>query len=117
MSSYCVVFITVPDANLGDRIAKHLVEEKLAACVNQLPGIKSRYRWEGKVETAEEILLIVKTRSGLLPEVTQYVKSVHPYSVPEVIALPITEGYAPYLNWIGANTLFSSSQEPQNRPR
>lgn len=115
MSPYAVVLITVPDAKTGDRISSELVERRLAACVNQVPGLKSRYWWEGKVETAEEILLIAKTRGNLLPELTQAVKSLHPYSVPEIVALPIADGFAPYLHWIGANTPFNPPPERQPR--
>lgn len=111
------MLITVPDAKTGEKISAQVLEAKLAACVNQVPGIKSRYWWEGKIETAEEALLVIKTRSSLVAELCQSVKSVHPYSVPEIIALPIVEGHTPYLNWIGANTRFSSSPEQDRSPR
>lgn len=107
MTPYSVVFVTVPDAKTADRISQELVERRLAACVNRLSGIQSRYRWEGNIETAEELLLIAKTRTSLVSELAQAVKGLHPYSVPEIVALPIAEGHAPYLNWIGANTLFA----------
>ncbi len=115
MTQYSVVFVTVPDAKTADRISQALVEQKLAACVNRLPGIQSRYRWEGKIETAEEFLLIVKTRTSLTAEVAQAVRGLHPYSVPEIIALPIADGYAPYLTWIGASTLFTPGEAPPTR--
>lgn len=109
MSHYSVVLITVPDAKTAERISTALVERRLAACVNQLPGLKSRYWWEGKIETAEELLLLAKTRNSLLPELVTVARSLHPHSVPEIIALPIVDGFPPYLNWIGANT-------PTNNP-
>lgn len=117
MSTYSVVLITVPDAKTAEKVSTQLLEAKLAACVNQVPGVKSRYWWEGKIETADEALLVVKTRSNLVGELSLLVKSIHPYSVPEIIALPIAEGHAPYLNWIGANTRFSSSPEQPKNPR
>ncbi|MBI5201841.1 MAG: divalent-cation tolerance protein CutA [Elusimicrobia bacterium] len=110
MTPYSVVLVTVPDAKTADRISQELVERKLAACVNRVSGLQSRYRWEGKIETAQELLLIAKTRTALIPEFSLAVKSLHPHSVPEIIALPIGDGYAPYLNWIGANTQFASGE-------
>lgn len=108
MTPYCVVLITAPDAEAADKLSSRLVESKLAACVNQLNGLKSRYWWEGKVETAKESLLIVKTRGALVSELIQLVKTIHPYSVPEIIALPIADGHASYLDWLGANTRFAT---------
>ena len=77
---------------------------KKAACVNIIPGVRSLFWWEGKVEEADEHLLIVKTRAALFPEVTRIVKSLHSYDVPEIIALPITDGNQDYLDWLGRET-------------
>ena len=96
---YCVVFITTP-VGKGEEIANFIVEEKLGACVNRVENISSVYWWQGKVEKDKEELLIVKTTFGKLKELTKRVKEVHPYSVPEIIALPIAEGNEDYLNWI-----------------
>jgi len=101
---YCVVLITVPDAESGKRIAETLVEERLAACANRLPGLLSTYRWQGKVEQAAEELLVVKTREELVEGLTARVRELHPYTVPEIIALPIVAGSQDYLNWIALET-------------
>ncbi len=103
-ASYCVVLITVPDAQTGERLATELLERKLAACVNRIGGVCSKYWWEGKIESAEEHLLLVKTRSALLKKLAACVKEKHPYSVPEVIALPVAGGHRPYLDWVKAST-------------
>jgi len=103
-SEHSVCFVTTPDAKTADDLAAGLVEGRLAACVNILPGMRSVYRWQGKTEKSEEHLLLVKTRTGLLPEITEFVKKNHPYDLPETIALPVIDGSAGYLDWIGANT-------------
>jgi periplasmic divalent cation tolerance protein len=82
------------------RLASDLVKQHVAACVNILPGVKSVFRWKGQVEHAAEHLLIIKTRRSRFSAVQRAILKLHPYDVPEVIALPITAGYAPYLHWI-----------------
>lgn len=96
--------ITAPDREVADRIARALVDERLAACVNILPGITSVYRWEGAVETGEEVLLLAKTTGAALDAMTARVSALHPYDVPEVIALEIGGGLPSYLEWIAAET-------------
>ena len=96
----CVVFITASNIKEARKISKTIVEDKLAACVNSVSGIESRYWWKGKVEQAAESLLIVKTRKSFLPRLIRKVKEIHSYSVPEVIALPIVGGSPDYLRWI-----------------
>jgi periplasmic divalent cation tolerance protein len=98
---YLVVLVTTPDRKTSERISKGLVAQKLAACVNTLPGLRSRYWWKGKMETAREELLIIKTRRDRLTALTQWVRKNHPYTVCEVIALPIQGGNKAYLDWIG----------------
>jgi len=98
-----VTLCTVPDRATGEKIARALVEERLAACVNLVPGLSSTYRWEGKIVTEAECLLIIKTSSARLEDLMQRIKSLHPYELPEIIALPITAGSDEYLNWITAN--------------
>ena len=115
MAEYCVLLITVPDSATADRITQALVERKLAACVNQIPKLKSTYWWEGKIETAEELLLLAKTRTVLVQDAAYAIKSLHPYSVCEIITLPITWGHAPYLDWIGANTIFGNPPGDERR--
>jgi periplasmic divalent cation tolerance protein len=100
-----VVFITAPSLEVGQKLAHTLVEEKLAACVNLLPPVQSIYSWEGEIQTEEEILLVVKTRAELFESrLVPAVKALHPYQVPEVIALPVTSGSQSYLDWIRAET-------------
>jgi periplasmic divalent cation tolerance protein len=98
---FVVVFITAPSMDVAQQIANALVEQKLAACVNILPAIQSIYRWEGKIFNEEETLLIVKSRADLFEDrLIPAVQAVHPYQVPEIIALPILMGLPGYLDWI-----------------
>lgn len=100
-----VVYVTAPSIEVGKEIAGALLAEKLAACVNVIAPVQSIYLWENKIQEDHEALLIIKTRSALLEErVIPAVLAVHPYELPEIIALPILAGYAPYLNWIEAET-------------
>jgi len=96
---YVVIFITAPVGE-GERIANFIVENKLGACVNVVPEVSSVYWWQGKIEKDKENLLIVKTTYEKFPELVEKVKKIHPYSVPEIIALPILDGNGDYLNWI-----------------
>lgn len=95
-----VVLVTTPDRKTSENLSKGLLRNKLAACVNTLPGLKSRYWWKGKIETAREELLLIKTNQSRLPTLIRWVKENHPYTVCEVVAMPITTGNRPYLNWI-----------------
>lgn len=97
---HCVVLVTTPSRAVSEKLSKGLVKGRLAACVNLVPGIGSRYRWKGKIETAREELLIIKSRRDRLAKLTRWVKAHHPYKVCEVIALPIADGNADYLRWI-----------------
>jgi len=96
-----VVFITSANAEEAQRIANVLLSERKAACVNIVPGISSHFWWQGKLDSAEESLLIVKTEASVLDEVINLVKKHHRYNIPEVIALPIIGGNQDYLEWIG----------------
>ncbi len=98
-----ILFCTVPDPETGQRIAGHLVEYRLAACVNLLPGIESVYRWQGKVQRDREALLMVKTRVADYPGVEAAILELHPYELPEIIAVPVTGGLPAYLDWISNN--------------
>jgi periplasmic divalent cation tolerance protein len=95
-----VVLVTAPDAEVGARIGRALVEEGLAACANLVPGIRSIYRWEGAVHDDAEVLLIVKTRAALSSALAARVRALHPYRLPEVLALPVAGGSEPYLDWV-----------------
>ncbi len=98
-----VVFVTVPDAETADKLAEALVGERLAACVNVLAGVRSIYRWKGAVERDQELLCVCKTTRAGFERLRARVVELHPYDVPEVIALPIAVGHAPYLDWITAS--------------
>ena len=98
--SHIVVLITTSSTDEAQVIGRALVEGRLAACVNIASGVRSLFRWEGKIEEQEEALLVVKSRSDLLPSIVEAVKRLHSYTVPEVIALPIFAGSQDYLAWI-----------------
>ena len=100
--AYIVLFITTETDTEARHIAKLLLEQRKAACVN-ITGVDSFFWWEGKVDSARERLLIVKTKSSLLPEIIDLVKAAHSYTVPEIIALPIVGGNQDYLEWIAKN--------------
>jgi periplasmic divalent cation tolerance protein len=98
--AFCVVLITAPAGEKASALARLLVEQKLAACVNRLPGVESVYWWHGKIETAAEELLIAKTDKLKVKALVKAVKAAHPYETPEVVALRIKEGNRDYLRWI-----------------
>ena len=101
-----VVLVTVPDDDdLSAHIARTLVEERLCACVNVMGGVRSFYRWEGAVQHDAERLLIVKTVTDQLPALIARVQALHPYDLPEVLALPVSAGLEPYLKWVEAQSL------------
>jgi periplasmic divalent cation tolerance protein len=95
---------TCPDAETAARIARALVEERLAACVNRLPGVQSVYRWEGRVVEEAEVLLVIKTNRERFAALRGRLIELHPHEVPELVALEIRDGYGPYLDWIAAET-------------
>jgi periplasmic divalent cation tolerance protein len=101
---FVVVFVTAPSPEIAANLAKTLVTEKLAACVNIVPGLRSIYAWEGKVCDEQEVLCVLKTRRALFTAVRERVTALHPYQVPEIIALPLVEGSAPYLAWLHDET-------------
>ncbi len=99
-----VVMVTAPSADKAAEIARALVEERLAACGNVVPQLRSIYRWEGAVQDEAEALLLLKTTRDRLEALRARVLSLHPYQVPEVVALPVEAGHAAYLEWIVAST-------------
>jgi periplasmic divalent cation tolerance protein len=103
MSGHLVALSTVANAQDAERIARSLVERGLAACVNVVPGLVSVYRWQGQVERESELLLVIKTRAERFEALREALVALHPYEVPELIALPIQAGHAPYLAWLDAN--------------
>lgn len=101
---YRVVLMTASSAEEAERLARALVDERLAACVNILGPIRSIYRWQGKVEDSEEQLLMAKTAAGLVPSLAERVRALHSYEVPAVLAVPVLYGWPPYLAWIEDET-------------
>jgi periplasmic divalent cation tolerance protein len=95
-----VVLVTSPNRSTSEKLSTGLLKQKLAACVNRVPGLSSRYWWKGKIETSKEELLIIKTVKSKLPVLTRWVKAHHPYAVCEVLVLPVLGGNRDYLNWI-----------------
>ena len=106
---YTVCLVTVGDEKTASLIAGGLVKGKFAACVSVVGGVASTYRWKGKVEKAKEYLLIIKTRKNLVEDVEQFIKRNHTYTVPEIFFLDIGYGSKEYLDWLGANTLFTTN--------
>jgi periplasmic divalent cation tolerance protein len=100
MRQTIIILNTCPDREWADKIAHHLVEARLAGCVNIVPQLTSVYRWQGQTEMAEEHQLIIKAAQENYQAVESAIKSLHPYQVPEIIALPIVNGSADYLDWI-----------------
>ena len=98
-----MVLCNVPDAALAQQIAETLVGEQLAACVNIMAPCRSVYRWQGKLENASEVPLQIKTTAAAYPALQVRLLQLHPYEVPEIIAVPITQGLPDYLNWLAAN--------------
>ena len=99
-----IILCTCPDQTIAERIAETVVGERLAACVNIVPGLTSIYRWQGQVQRDAELLLIIKTRSARYPALEARIRELHPYEIPEIIALPVQAGLAAYLHWITAST-------------
>ncbi|MBK9161590.1 MAG: divalent-cation tolerance protein CutA [Nitrosomonadales bacterium] len=104
MNDILLVITTLPDARSADSLARQLIEEHAAACVNSLAPCTSTYRWEGKVETATEVPLLIKTTRAAYPRLETLIRSAHPYELPEIIAVPVTAGLPAYLDWVGSET-------------
>ncbi|HEX7341394.1 MAG TPA: divalent-cation tolerance protein CutA [Rhodanobacteraceae bacterium] len=100
MPDALLVLTTCPDADTAARLAHALVDERLAACVNRLPGIISTYRWEGRVEEASEVQLLIKTTPARFDALATRIAALHPYAVPELVALDITVALPAYLTWL-----------------
>jgi len=99
-TDYLVVLCTCPNAGDADAISTALLEKQLAACVNRIPGIASMYRWQGRVEHDDEVLLVIKTATRHFAALEQTINDLHPAEVPEIVGLPIVIGSRPYLDWI-----------------
>ncbi len=98
-----LVLSTCGSREIADAIAHALVERKLAACVNVIPGVSSTYRWDGKIERDEEVLLIIKTEDAQVPVIESEIKTLANYELPELVAVDITGGAADYLGWVAAS--------------
>ena len=99
-----VVLVTAPDADTGARIARALLDERLAACINLVPGVRSLYRWQGSIEDDAEVLMVIKASAQRCEALAARVKDLHPYDLPEVIALPVEGGSLAYLDWVIAES-------------
>ena len=104
MQDVLLVLTNVPDEVTAHTIARKVVEGRLAACVNVLPAVRSIYRWEGKVEEAAEVTMLVKSTRDRYAELEAAIREVHPYDVPEIIALPVAAGLPAYLDWVDLET-------------
>jgi periplasmic divalent cation tolerance protein len=105
-----LVLTNCPDAETAGRIARALVEARLAACVNQLGPAHSTYRWRGAVEEASEITLLIKTTRQRYPALQAQLRQLHPYEVPEILAIPLESGFPDYLSWVIAETRADTDQ-------
>jgi len=101
---FCIAYITCSDSEEARRIGRSLVKNRLAACVNIIPGMESLYWWKGKIEEGKEAVLLAKTRTGLMQELTAEVKRLHSYDIPCVVSVPVSEGNKEFLDWIEKET-------------
>ena len=104
MNDILLVITNLPDAQAAGQLAQRLVEERVAACVNQLAPCTSTYRWQGSIETAVEVPLLIKTTRAAYPRLEQLIRAVHPYELPEIIAVPVIAGLPAYLGWVSQET-------------
>lgn len=100
MSDARLVLITAPDVETAERLVGELLEERLVACGSIVPGVRSIFRWEGEVQREAEVLVILKTVAARVPTLLERVAALHPYDVPEILALPVDAGYGAYLEWV-----------------
>jgi periplasmic divalent cation tolerance protein len=101
-NTYVIVMVTTPSKLEAERIAQHLLEERLIACANIIGPVSSLFHWSGKIEKAEEYLTLMKSRNDLFEKLSEAVKALHSYEVPEILAFPIVEGSKGYLDWLGS---------------
>ncbi len=104
MSGFCVVLATYPTRREALKAAEILVSEKLAACVNVIPSVRSVYRWKGKLERSGEALAVIKSRKRLFAKLSRRIKTLHSYATPEIVMVPIEAGFGPYLAWLREST-------------
>ncbi len=112
----CVVLVTVPEASTAAELSRTLVDERLAACGNIVPGVRSIYRWQGSVADEAEVLVLLKTSRLKVPELLRRTAELHPYDVPEILVVNVETGHTPYLEWVTRETLPGASPEdPDDR--
>ncbi|MDO8291338.1 MAG: divalent-cation tolerance protein CutA [Gallionella sp.] len=104
MNGIVLVITNLPDEQSAAKLAQQLVEARVAACVNQLAPCTSTYRWQGNIETATEVPLLIKTTRAAYPRLEQLIRAAHPYELPEIIAVPVTAGLPAYLDWVSRET-------------
>ena len=104
MTDAILVLTTLPNADAAAELAKSVVNEKLAACANLFPALRSIYKWQGKVQDENEVLVLFKTRQEHYENLKARILELHPYEVPEILAIPVEQGYAAYLEWLAAET-------------
>lgn len=104
MSAVLLVMTNLPDADSAARLARHLVQTRAAACVNQLSPCVSTYRWQDAIETASETPLLIKTTASAYPRLEAAIRAAHPYELPEIIAIPVSAGLPGYLDWVSRET-------------
>jgi len=107
MKENIIIMSTTDSKESAIKIADELLKKKIAACVNMLPNVLSRYWWQGKIESEEEHVLLIKTAESLFPEVSRVIKELHSYKCPEIISLPIIAGSEEYLNWLNSSLIQS----------
>jgi periplasmic divalent cation tolerance protein len=104
MTDGLLVITTLPDAETAAELAKNVVGERLAACANLIPALRSIYKWQGKIQDENEVLILFKTRQAHYENLKARILELHPYEVPEVLAIPVEQGYAAYLDWLANET-------------
>jgi periplasmic divalent cation tolerance protein len=104
MSEVLLVITNLPDAESATKLTQQLIEARAAACVNQLAPCTSTYRWQGKIETATEVPLLIKTTQAAYPRLEKLIRAAHPYELPEIIAVPMSIGLPAYLDWVDTET-------------
>lgn len=105
MTNYIIILCNTNSKDSAETIATYLIKESLAACVNIIPKITSIYKWQNKIENDEEYLMLIKTKKELFDKVKEKIQILHPYEVPEIISIDISNGNSEYLNWINNNTI------------
>jgi periplasmic divalent cation tolerance protein len=105
-----LVLTNCPDQASADRIRRGLIEARVAACVNQLGAVQSTYRWQGAIEEASEVALLIKTTRERYPELEALIRRLHPYSIPEILALAVDRGCPDYLSWVRSETRADTDQ-------